>query len=58
MRIADRTPEQSNEVLAALAVLLTMVTGRMEASTVLDFAGRPPVRTRFGFDADYLARLE
>ncbi len=57
VRIADRTPEQSNEVLAALAVLLTMVTGRMELSTVLDFAGRAPVRARFGLDAEDLARV-
>ena len=58
LRIADRTPEQSNEVLGALAVLLQMVTGRMGLSDVLDFAGRPPVRARFGFDDDSLERLE
>jgi exodeoxyribonuclease V gamma subunit len=57
LRIADRTPEQSNDVLAALAVLLDMVSGRMELSAVLDFAARPPVRTRFGLDDDTLARL-
>lgn len=58
VRIADRTPEQANEVLAALAVLLHLVNGRMELSGVLDFAARPPVRARFGFDDDALTRLE
>lgn len=58
VRIADRTPEQDNDVLAALAALLELVTGRAELSTLLDFAGRTPVRTRFGFDEDGLERLE
>lgn len=58
VRIADRTPEQGNDVLAALSVLLDLVSGRMELSGVLDFAARPPVRARFGFDDDALTRLE
>lgn len=58
LRIADRTPEQSNGVLTALAALLELVTGRIELSTLLDFAALPPVRTRFGFDDDGLERLE
>ena len=57
LRIADRTPEQSNEVLGALAVLLAMVPGRMSLSEVLDLAAHPPVRARFGFDDEDLARL-
>ena len=58
VRIADRTPEQSNEVLATLAALLDLITGRAPLSEVLDFAARPPVRRRFGFDDDALERLE
>ena len=58
LRIADRTPEQSNGVLAALAALLELVTGRLELSVLLDFAAQPPVSTRFGFDEEDLERLE
>lgn len=58
LRIADRTPEQGNPVLVTLAALLNMITGRLELSTLLDFAAQPPVRTRFGFDDDALERLE
>ena len=58
LRIADRTPEQSNAVLTALAALLELVTGRLELSALLDFAAQPPVSTRFGFDEDALERLE
>ncbi len=58
VRIADRTPEQANEVLAALDALLGMLAGRVELSAVLDLAGRPPVRARLGLDDDALARLE
>lgn len=57
LRIADRTPEQGNLVLVALATLLDLVTGRTELSTVLDFAAQPPVRQKFGFDDDALDRL-
>lgn len=57
LRIADRTPEQGNAVLAGLASLLDMVTGRLKLSALLDFAGQPPVRTKFGFDDDDLERL-
>ena len=58
LRIADRTPEQANDVLNSLAALLELSTGRVELSTLLDFAGRPPVRRKFGFDDDGLERLE
>ena len=58
LRIADRTPEQANTVLGGLSALLAMVTGRIELSTLLDFAARPPVRARFGFDDDAIDRLE
>lgn len=57
LRIADRTPEQANDVLAAMALVLDLLTGRMGLSEVLELAGRPPVRARFGFDDDTLRRL-
>ncbi len=57
LRIADRTPEQDNELLATTAVVLQMLPGRMGLSEVLELAARPPVRSRFGFDDDTLARL-
>jgi exodeoxyribonuclease V gamma subunit len=47
LRIADCTPEQSNAVLTALAVLVELITGRLELSVLLDFAAQPPVSTRF-----------
>ena len=58
LRIADRTPEQSNEVLGAMAAVLAMVPGRMPLSEVLDLAAHAPVRAKFGFDDEGLARLE
>ncbi|MCU0297679.1 MAG: exodeoxyribonuclease V subunit gamma [Candidatus Nanopelagicales bacterium] len=58
VRIADRTPEQSNDVLGALAALLDLAERRAELSTLLDFAALPPVRAKFGFDDAALERLE
>ncbi|HQR80498.1 MAG TPA: exodeoxyribonuclease V subunit gamma, partial [Actinomycetota bacterium] len=58
LRIADRTPEQTNLVLSALAALLDLLTSRLELSALLDFAALPPVRARFQFDDDGLERLE
>lgn len=58
LRIADRTPQQGNEVLTTLAALLELATSRAPRSAVMDFAAKDPVRTRFGFDDDDLERLE
>lgn len=58
LRIADRTPEQTNEVLSGLAALIELLSGRAELSAVMDFAARPPVRARFRFDDDALERLD
>ena len=41
-----------------VAELLDLASSRVTASQVLDLAGRDPVRRRFGFDDDDLARLE
>jgi exodeoxyribonuclease V gamma subunit len=58
VRLADRALRQTNPVLGAMAHLLELGTARVTASEVLDLAGREPVRRRFGFDDDDLARIE
>jgi exodeoxyribonuclease V gamma subunit len=58
VRVADRSLRQTNPVLGAVAELLELANGRLTASQVLDFADRAPVRRRFGFDDDDLARVE
>ncbi len=58
VRLADRSLRQTNPVLGVVARLLEIATARVTASEVLDLAGRDPVRRRFGFDDDDLARLE
>ena len=44
-------------MMSVAATLLELVDGRMTASEVLDLAAAAPVRRRFGFDDDELARL-
>ncbi len=58
VRLADRSLRQTNPILGVVARLLELATARVTASQVLDLAGRDPVRRRFGFDDDDLARLE
>ena len=58
VRLADRSLRQTNPVLGVLAELLDLATERLTASQVLDLAGREPVRRRFGFDDEGLARLD
>jgi exodeoxyribonuclease V gamma subunit len=57
VRLADRALRQTNALLAVLSQLLELGTARLTASQVLDLAGRPAVRARFGFDDDALERL-
>jgi exodeoxyribonuclease V gamma subunit len=57
VRLADRALRQTNALLAVLAQLLELGTARLTASQVLDLAGTPAVRARFGFDDDELERL-
>ena len=52
VRLADRALRQTNALLAVLAQLLKLGTARITASQVLDLAGSPAVRERFGFDDD------
>ena len=57
VRLADRSLRQTNPLLATLSTLLDLADARTTASQVLDLAGSPPVRRRFGFDDDDLERL-
>jgi exodeoxyribonuclease V gamma subunit len=57
VRLADRALRQTNALLAVLAQLLEVGTARISASQVLDLAGSPAVRQRFGFDDDEVERL-
>ncbi|MFN8040877.1 MAG: exodeoxyribonuclease V subunit gamma [Acidimicrobiales bacterium] len=57
VQVADRSLRQDNALLDAAAALLDLLDGRFRVSSVLAFAGRPPVRLRFGLDADALGRI-
>jgi len=58
VRLADRSLRQTNPVLGVVAQLVDLAEQRLTASQVLDLADREPVRRRFRFDDDDLARLE
>jgi exodeoxyribonuclease V gamma subunit len=58
VRLADRSLRQTNPVLAVLAQLVDLAERRLTASQMLDLAGSEPVRRRFGFDDDDLARIQ
>ena len=58
VRLADRSLRQTNPVLGVVAELLALASARVTAAQVLDLAGREPVRRRFRFDDDDLARAE
>jgi exodeoxyribonuclease V gamma subunit len=58
IRLADRSLRQTNPVMGVLAEVLDLAIARMTVSQVLDLAGREPVRRRFRFADDDLARLE
>jgi exodeoxyribonuclease V gamma subunit len=57
VRLADRALRQTNALLAVLAQLLQLGAARITSSQVLDLAGSPAVRQRFGFDDDEVERL-
>jgi exodeoxyribonuclease V gamma subunit len=54
VRLADRSPIQTNPLLAVALRLLALAASRVTASEVLDFAQAAPVRARFGFTDDDL----
>jgi exodeoxyribonuclease V gamma subunit len=57
VRLADRSPIQTNPLLGVAAQLLALAAGRVTASEVLNLAQAPPVRGRFGFTDDDLEAI-
>jgi exodeoxyribonuclease V gamma subunit len=57
VRLADRSLRQTNPVLGVVAQLIDLASRRLTASDVLDLADREPVRRRFRFDDEDLARI-
>src|SRR4051812_4857829 len=57
VRLADRSLRQTNPVLGVVAQLIDLAGRRLTASDVLDLADREPVRRRFNFDDEDLARI-
>jgi exodeoxyribonuclease V gamma subunit len=58
VRLADRSLRQTNPVLSFAAQLLDLADQRLTASQVLGLIDREPVRRRFRFDDDELARIQ
>jgi len=58
VRLADRSPVQTNPLLAVARLLLDVAGGRVPATQVLDLARTEPVRRRFGFSDDDLEQLD
>jgi exodeoxyribonuclease V gamma subunit len=58
VRLADRSPVQTNPLLAIARGLLDVAGGRAQATQVLDLARAEPVRRRFAFSDDDLEQLE
>jgi exodeoxyribonuclease V gamma subunit len=57
VRLADRSPIQTNSLLGVASQLLELAGGRVTASEVLDFAESAPVRACFGFTDDDLEAI-
>jgi exodeoxyribonuclease V gamma subunit len=57
VRLADRSLRQTNPMLGFLTQLIDLAEQRATASELLDLADREPVRRRFRFDDDDLARM-
>ncbi len=55
--LADRSPRQTNPLLGLAADLLELAAARVTGPQLLDLAGGPAVRLRFGFDDDDLEQL-
>jgi exodeoxyribonuclease V gamma subunit len=58
VRLADRSPVQTNPLLSVARALLDIAGGRAPATQVLDLARADPVRRRFGFSDDDLEQLD
>lgn len=57
VRVADRALRRTNPLLHVLSRLLELGVSRVTAAQILDLAGLPAVRRRFGFTDDELDRL-
>jgi exodeoxyribonuclease V gamma subunit len=57
VRLADRSPIQTNPLLGVAAQLLALAGSRVTANEVLDFAEAAPVRGCFGFTDDDLEAI-
>ncbi|OBI69336.1 exodeoxyribonuclease V subunit gamma, partial [Mycobacterium sp. E796] len=57
VRLADRSPIQTNPLLGLAAQLLALAGSRVTASEVLDFAEAAPVRACFAFTDDDLEAI-
>ncbi len=57
VRLADRALSSTNPLLAVAADLVELAGGRVTASEVIDLATAEPVRRRFRFTDDELARI-
>jgi exodeoxyribonuclease V gamma subunit len=58
VRLADRSLRRANPVLGVVAQLLELPSARLTASQVLDLADTEPVRRRFGWGEEELARIQ
>jgi exodeoxyribonuclease V gamma subunit len=58
VRLADRSLRQTNPVLGVVSQVLELADQRVTASQVLDLTDREPVRRRFRFDDDDVARMQ
>jgi exodeoxyribonuclease V gamma subunit len=58
VRLADRSLRQTNPILAAVARLIELTELRLTASQLIDLAASEPVRRRFRFSDDDLARIQ
>lgn len=57
VRVADRAPGRTNPLLRVVSDLLALAGSRVTASAVVDLAGLPAVRRRYGFDDADTERL-
>jgi len=58
VRMADRALSSTNPLLRTALALVLLAGGRVSAPEVLDLAGSEPVRRRFRFTDDDLARID
>ncbi|MBO0769016.1 MAG: exodeoxyribonuclease V subunit gamma, partial [Solirubrobacterales bacterium] len=57
LSLADRSPRQTNPLLAVAARLMELAGGRLTVSEVLDLIDMTAVRLRFGFSDDDLTQI-